>query len=162
MRLRNTSPWDAGNKRAIELGAIPDPRTDTSGTNWSADYLLQLEATEAARAGDCWRIRRDPEDGRRWTWTDAYDDGRTSWPIIGYWLTCPLPHCTDGVHGWTHAYNCPARDDAANQCKQGEGRLSCWDWTGSPEAGDLTASPSLQMLPPSCEFHGFLRNGVLA
>jgi hypothetical protein len=38
---------------------------------------------------------------------------------------------------------------------------SCWTWTGSPEAGDLSATPSLAVVG-ECGFHGFLRGGVLA
>jgi hypothetical protein len=85
-------------------------------------------------------------------WPITSSDGST----IGYILTCPNPACSRGVHAWTHAGNCEHRDHAPHQ--------SCWTWTGSPEDGTLTATPSLQVIasgPGDCSWHGWLRAGEM-
>jgi hypothetical protein len=91
-----------------------------------------------AEPGDVWRLV-----------TQAGD-------LLGYTLVCPNPECSAGVHAWTHAGNCEHRDHPAH--------ASCWTWTGSPEDGTLTASPSLQVIASSagdCAWHGWLRNGEM-
>lgn len=73
----------------------------------------------------------------------------------GYALTCPNERCDQGVHYWDHAWDCPLRQDA--------NAPPCWTWTGSPEEGTLTASPSLHVLAEKggCGWHGWLRDGEM-
>ena len=147
MRLREDDAWIAGRKRAVELGAIPDPRKDTE-TKWWDEYLAALDDPnfESAKEGDVWVSR--------W-WRPDDEVG----PIAGYTLTCPDPACEDGVHSWTQAGNCGGRVDG--RCPH-YNVGSCWEWTGSPEDGTLTASPSLYATGAKCRWHGFLRNGVMS
>jgi hypothetical protein len=177
LRARYDSWHDAGRWRAILLGAVPDPRLDRS-IRWDADFLSYLDRHDEARPGDVWIFRRRPAGPnvsysyREPTPMDAH------WPVAGYGLVCPIESCRYGVHAWEHAHNCPANDTFGADCKRGAGRISCWDWSGSIEGGDLTANPSLQVLPSkdpvtdveyppedprqSCRFHGWLRAGVVA
>lgn len=74
---------------------------------------------------------------------------------VGYALTCPKTDCTAGVHYWDHAWNCPRRYE--------RDAPSCWQWSGSPEDGTLSATPSLHVLAErgGCGWHGWLRNGQM-
>lgn len=159
LRRRTDFWWSAGRKRAVSLGAVPDPRQDDS-KNWDPKWLAQLndDSFEPAQPGDVWEIRRSPKDGRT---TAATRRGHMTWGVTGYGLWCPNEKCHDGVHRWTHASDC--RGDYGEACKTGEkeGVQSCWVWTGSIEAGDLTANPSLFCNFASCGWHGYLRNGVM-
>jgi hypothetical protein len=174
LRLRTDEWYDAGAWRAILLGARPDPREDPS-IKWHPPFLHFLDDHDEATPGDVWEVRRGT-DGQGHL-VLAHGTTHEDWPVTGYGLVCPIETCRDGVHTWTHAHNCPARESYGGRCKRGVGRLSCWDWTGSIEHHDLTASPSLQILPskdakgvpyPSgdtrqtCEFHGWLKAGILA
>lgn len=153
MRLRGDSWWDAGTKRAILIGARPDPRQQDR-KKWDPLYLRLLNdpAFEPAQPGDVWRIRWVEGDPRRQTYRhDAPDD----WPIGGYALWCPNEACDYGVHVWDHAMDCPAPFGA---CKYN--RTSCWEWSGTPEDGTLTAHPSL-WVKGGCGWHGFLRSGEM-
>lgn len=164
LRLRTDEWHTAGAWRAVLLGAAPDPRADPH--RWARHFTTWLEeGHEEAKVGDVWRLRRCPTGPHI---VQGYAENHLDWPVSHYALVCPVATCADGVHGWAHAYDCPAGDHFGAECKVGPGRLSCWTWTGSIEAGTLTASPSLHILPASaptfktCEFHGFLTNGVLA
>ena len=103
--------------------------------NTGADRVALFEATLEAEPGDTWRIRWYAEDGEG--------------PIAGYAICCP--RCGQ-VHYWTTALNC-------KPCPH-QGKSSCWQWSGSAEAGTLTASPSL-FAQRACGWHGWLRNGEL-
>lgn len=163
LRLRTDANWnDAGKWRSILLGASPDPREHPE-TRWVEGWTTWLLRHEPARPGDVWRIRQDPVGPHV---TLAWSENRPAWPVACYALVCPKERCPEGVHEWHHAYDCEAGTRLSAACKRGAGRLSCWDWSGSIEGGDLTASPSLQVLaskPPgkTCEYHGFLRQGVM-
>lgn len=169
MRLRTDSPWDAFAKRSVLLGARPDPRTTAprGGLGWHPPYLVMIgdDAFEPAQLGDAWRIRGHVEMIERADGSGSFpratqhwaDEHR--WPVVGYSLTCPNERCPEGGHRWTHASDCDG--DYGRACKLGAGRLSCWDWTGSAEAGDLTASPSLWVNWDLCGWHGFLQSGVM-
>lgn len=157
MRLRTEHWWDAGRKRAILLGAAADPRLDDPA-RWDKVFLdfLNTDGNEAL-LGDVWVIRLHPRSRRQTSWRDHEE-----WPIVGYGLTCPLETCDAGIHIWDHAYDCDFYK--GSDCKIGAERLSCWTWTGSVEAGDLTASPSLHCVKDlgGCGYHGFLQNGVMS
>jgi hypothetical protein len=161
LRLRTDDWRDAGRWRAIVLGAVPDPRQHPE-TRWVEGWTTWLERNEPARPGDVWRVRQNPAGPN----VMLSSGERYDWPIACYVLVCPLPRCPDGAHQWHHAYDCSAGDTYGAACKRGPGRLSCWDWSGSIEAGNLNAAPSLQVLPSdppglTCEYHGFLRQGVM-
>lgn len=146
MRLRTDDWWTAGFKRAVLCGARPDPRsTPPDDLPCSGDLIGKLDdpAFEPAQDGDAWEIRWYPRKGKK--------------PFAGYALTCPDTSCDEGVHPWTTAANCPHRDDRGTCEHLGKG--SCWDWTGSAEDGDLSASPSLHAVGARCGWHGFLRAG---
>lgn len=152
MRVRTDSWWHASMKRAVLLGARPDPRQDPA-KDWSPDYLEFLDHGEEAKPGDVWVVRGQD---RTQSWGGNPD--AADWPVVGYGLVCPNEACPDPVHFWTHAHDCPA---PSGPCKMGG--PSCWTWTGSPEDGTLTASPSLYS-PRSlggCGWHGFLKAGEL-
>lgn len=154
---RRSDDWrDAGRWRAILLGAVPDPRLDRM-VRWDPDFLAWIDTHDAALVGDVWEVRRGQVNGH----LAHSHNGDRDWAVGGYALVCPVESCTYGVHSWTHAFDCPARETFGGRCKRGEGRQSCWDWTGSVEDHDLTADPSLQVLK-ACLFHGHLRQGVLA
>lgn len=102
---------------------------------WALSDLAPDEsAITAAQPGDVWSIG----DGMK-----------------GYCLTCPNAACIEGIHCWTHVRDCSQRKDPSH--------LSCWTWTGSPEAGDLTAQPSLHVVAEwgGCGWHGWLRAGEM-
>lgn len=101
-------------------------------------------------------LERKPDED--WTHTLAVPPAELGdvWRAgVGYALTCPND-CDQGVHVWDHAWDCRPN---ARKCT-GAG---CWSWTGSPEAGDLTAQPSLHVLAEKggCGWHGWLRNGEM-
>lgn len=110
----------------------------------------ELENTPPARPGDVWRVRFAPNAGEK-----------GPGPIAGYAICCPL--CLR-VHPWTSALGC----GSGGNCVHRDARTSCWTWTGSPEDGTLSASPSLHCVTHwnghatgGCGWHGFLTNGVL-
>lgn len=153
LRRREDFWWRAGKKRAILLGAVPDPREDDS-KNWDPDYLAYLSdpKAEECKPGDVWEFR-DLGDG-----TQTYRrKGHTKAPVIGYGLWCPNERCHYGMHVWTHASDCKA--DAGKPCKNGG--PSCWNWEGTIEDNDLTAHPSLWANHESCGWHGYLRHGEM-
>lgn len=155
MRPRTGDWWTAGVKRAIERGGRSDPRADDA-TKWAPDFIAQLNdpTFEAAQDGDVWRVVWTGEDS--WRSGVGPDEG----PLAGYVLTCPAPNCEEGVHLWVLASNCECRDkDTGKCCHAGVG--TCWTWTGTPEEGNLTASPSLFARGAKCEWHGWLRDGVM-
>lgn len=161
LRLRQDAHWwQAGAKRAILLGARPDPRKDDS-KNWDPLYLRELNdpTFEEAKPGDVWRLVIDPDyeagKGRTYSWLPK--DG---WILGGYAIWCPKEDCNEGVHWWSHATDCKGM--YGEPCKYGErpGQSSCWLWTGSVEEGNLTAEPSL-FASGSCGWHGFLRQGEM-
>ncbi len=169
LRLRTDSWRDAGKWRAILLHAAEDPRVP-SNIKWAQGWPDWHDTHEEAKVGDVWRLRQRPF-GPHVVLTET--EHEATWWTIGYALVCPVEKCRDGVHSWTHAYNCPALGHWGVDCKRGAGRWSCWDWTGSVEAGDLTAAPSLHVLSEierdgktvkldTCGFHGYLRAGVVA
>jgi len=143
MRLRRDNWHTAGQRRARDLGAL-----DTS--SWDREWAMRLFQVPAALVGDVWRVAVHDDDGR----------------CHGFVLTCPVVSCDQGVHAWHHGSKCPARRSRSNPCALGDrpGMDSCWTWTGSAEAGTLTATPSLHspLADGGCGFHGFLTNGVLA
>lgn len=110
--------------------------TRKDGEDWS--HTLGVPA---AQPGDVWRVQRQDDSG--------------GLHFVGYALTCPKEDCDQGVHFWDHAWDCPQRTDPLAP--------PCWTWTGSPEAGDLTANPSLHVLAEKggCGWHGWLRNGEM-
>jgi hypothetical protein len=115
------------------------------------DDAALLRATPPVQPGDTWRVRWYAPEGR---------EG----PIAGYAIGCP----TCGmVHAWTTANNCQAGRRAIGTTSitvcEHSGTGSCWQWSGSAEAGTLTASPSLHSVLAlgGCGFHGFLTGGVL-
>lgn len=152
MRLRADDFRIAGWKRVHDLHSCTHTPEEISASEAPAvaggtrhvAHMPDHALIEAAQPGDVWRVI-GPED-----------------QLLGYALTCPRAECDQGVHDWTHAYDCGYWPD--RECKAGPGRTSCWEWTGSPEAGDLTASPSLHCVAErgGCGFHGWLKNGVLA
>lgn len=166
VRLRTDNWHDAGRWRAILLHAVPDPRIP-SNVKWSQGWPEWHDTHEEAKLGDVWRIRQRPF-GPTIGLTET--ERQPTWWTVGYALVCPVESCHEGVHSWVHAHNCPAGSTWGAQCKRGPERRSCWDWSGSVEAGDLTAAPSLQVLPcpdaagnpTTCAFHGFLTRGVIA
>lgn len=107
------------------------------------------EATPPAQPGDIWRVHWYAEDAE-----GSHIDG----PFAGYDVCCP--GCLR-VHAWTTAINC-SQKNAQGRCPH-EGQSSCWSWSGSAEAGTLTASPSLHSVPDrgGCGWHGWLQNGIL-
>lgn len=183
MRLRTDSCWDAFAKRAVLLGTRPDPRgvrritfpdrrPGRAGppriTRWAPEYVAMVrdDGFEPARDGDVWRIRGHAElrgradDGSLFTsMINSWGEDHPTWPVIGYGLTCPNRACLEGGHRWTHAHDC--RGLYGEPCKAGPGRLSCWEWTGSPEDGNLSASPSLFIDWDGCGWHGFLTSGAM-
>jgi len=168
LRARTDMWWDAGRWRAILLGAVPDPREDRS-INWHAPFLHWLDNHEEARVGDVWVFRQRPTGPSVVTTYIPPEGGNSHWPVTHYGLVCPVETCKAGVHVWHHAHDCPAGETFGADCKRGPGRYSCWEWTGSVAAGDLSATPSLQVLAEiegrkldTCGFHGFLKAGILA
>lgn len=118
----------------------------------------ELENTPPAVPGDCWRSR--------W-YRAAGEEG----PVAGYAICCPK--CLH-VHAWNQAHGCtfnPRTYDyidndgvthTSTVCGH-SGQSSCWNWTGSPEEGTLSATPSLHCAEAlgGCGWHGHLTNGVL-
>lgn len=169
LRLRADAWHDAGRLRAIRLGAVPDPRSQPS-VRWDPGWLEFVASGEPARVGDVWAFRQRP-DGPHVVL--SYGGSHPEWPLACYALVCPVERCKEGAHCWHHAYDCAAGTTRGAACKRGAGRLSCWDWSGSVEAGTLSAQPSLQVCTEveragkkvrldTCGFHGFLTGGVLA
>lgn len=163
MRVRTADFWDAGAKRAILLGARPDPRvtSPSPGSEWSQRYLDFLDSGEEARPGDVWILRQPPGQPNQRSWDESHPD----WPIIGYAMTCPLASCEHGLHAWDHAHSCPAgksEGGVVQPCEKGPDR-GCWDWSGSAYDGTLTASPSLHCVAElgGCGWHGHLVNGEM-
>lgn len=115
---------------------------DRVGCNCGPDlnhvaHVADYADVPPAELGDAWRL--NSSDG-----------------VIGYVLVCPNPSCRAGGHAWTRASNCDHTGHPEH--------ASCWTWTGSAEAGTLTASPSLQVIglkPGDCEWHGWLRDGQM-
>lgn len=106
----------------------------------------ELTGIEPAQPGDCWRVRWGGDNGG----------------LAGYAICCP--RCLQ-VHTWTSAASCMGRALAAGQgACQHNGVSSCWQWTGLPEDGTLTAEPSLHCDSSlgGCGWHGWLRAGVLS
>lgn len=97
-----------------------------------------------AEPGDCWRLT--------WHGSDA---------VSGYAICCPRCRL---VHYWCSANNCGSKrplPGGGATCDHA-GKASCWEWTGSAEAGTLTARPSLLATAPLlCGWHGWLTNGEL-
>lgn len=138
MRLRTDSAIIAGWMRAHEIkGCVKEP----------CDHIAhdpKYNTVAPAQPGDVWRM-----------YAMVGDEAPRQRIPIGYYLTCPEPGCDQGGHSWTHAYDCKGY----GHCSIGD---SCWTWTGSPEEGTLTASPSLFSPKPfGCGWHGYLRNGVM-
>lgn len=77
-------------------------------------------------------------------------------PLAGYAICCP--GC-GAVHHWTTASNCGSLKPQSATCDH-SGKSSCWTWTGSPQEGTLSASPSLHA-SGSCGWHGWLKDGEL-
>src|SRR5690348_3484571 len=93
------------------------------------------DATPPAQPGDIWRVF--------WRGEDSEGNGING-PFAGYDICCP--GCKQ-VHAWTTVNNCSTRrrasaTDEGMTCDH-MGKSSCWNWSGSAEAGTLTASPSL-------------------
>ena len=161
MRLRQDNHWDAGLKRAVLLGAVPDPREDKHH-NYDPQWLVTLndDSFEAAQDGDVWEVRGSPTKPGTIAWTSV---GHEDWPLVGYGLWCPNEACVEGVHLWDHATDCPA-DTGKGPCKRNRpsGQVqSCWVWGGSIIHGTLTAHPSLFVDHESCGWHGWLKDGVM-
>jgi hypothetical protein len=148
VRLRTDDWWTAGRKRAVSLGAVPDPRTDPA--SYSPEYINDLndETFEEAKPGDCWRIVWVP--GQSHTTTVRPIEGAS---LAGYVLTCPSDICEQGAHGWDRASNCSTK---SGQWCAHEDVGSCW-----PEDGTLSATPSLFAKGAKCEWHGFVTSGVM-
>jgi hypothetical protein len=118
-------------------------------TTWHK--VEELVGIEPAKPGDCWRSM----------WYGA--------GLAGYAICCPK--CLR-VHAWCSARNCEPKipwsivvdgqTHTGTSCRH-SGTDSCWTWTGNPEDGTLTASPSLHCDESigGCGWHGFLTNGVL-
>ena len=141
MRLRTDSGHIAGFKRVHELvGCDCDPemaagRQNAAGISHVAHDPAYADIP-AAQLGDAWRITS------------------TSGELTGYALTCPNESCDQGVHFWTHAYDCSPETREHS---------SCWTWTGAPEDGTLSAQPSLWVVQDrgGCGWHGFLTDGEM-
>lgn len=135
MRLRTDSAHIAGWKRAHRLNGCP--HAGKSAECVCRSMKPENASVPEAEPGDVWRTREGSADG----------------PVIGYGLTCPNERCDQGMHIWTHAYDCTDRTPGH----------SCWTWTGSPETDDLTATPSLHVMAElgGCGWHGWLRDGVM-
>jgi len=147
-------PHDAGRKRAVLLGAVPNPLDDLE-TNWSEDWLAFVRADGGEAApGDVWEISINPDNDRQHSCVP-----HEGWTVVGYTLWCPNEACPFGTHEWTHAHDCKPYDGVP--CKNGG--PSCWTWTGSPLDGTLTASPSLYSPRDigGCGWHGHLNAGEL-
>lgn len=145
---------------------------------WDPSFLSWLDRHEEAKVGDVWTFRRRPTGPGVVSTYRERDSETWHWPVTHYGLVCPVETCEYGVHVWDHAHNCPARETFGVDCRRGARRTSCWDWTGTIEQSDLTASPSLQILPikptpvlathpvqvtrQTCQFHGKLLHGLLA
>lgn len=134
-RLRTDSAHLADDAARVDRGVEP---------LWHNADDPELLAMHVAMPGDTWRVRWHKEGGEG--------------PIAGYAICCPK--CRE-VHWWTGALNCGTRK-SDGVCAH-SGVASCWEWTGSAEAGTLTASPSLHCLSDrgGCGWHGWLKDGVL-
>lgn len=161
MRLREDRWWDAGTKRAAQLGGAPDPRVDPH-KNWDPLYIHMLDddSFESAQEGDVWEIRRSPTDGRVTSYVGKDHEG---WVMVGYALWCPNESCEYGVHLWTHMPDCDARFGGPCKNRKPEGHIqSCWFWAGSISDSSLTASPALDASAQvGCGWSGHLRSGEL-
>jgi hypothetical protein len=130
---------------------------------WHHPEELDVDPVPPAEPGDVWRVR--------WGGTREQQERGEVGPIAGYEICCIK--CKHN-HAWCTSTNCPTakpftftgtdgKSYTYNRCDH-EGVGSCWVWTGSPEAGDLTASPSLWSVVEKggCGYHGFLQNGILS
>jgi hypothetical protein len=148
VNVRRDSFHIAGWKRAHQLRGC-----ECSPEMIAASQLPRFERSE----GTVSHIAHDPEyfdipaaqEGDVWRLTSAAGNLR------GYALACPEQSCELGAHGWDHARDCADRGNAEAP--------SCWNWTGTPEDGTLTASPSLHCVKEwgGCGWHGWLQNGVM-
>lgn len=139
MRLRADSAHIAGWKRAHRLNGCPN-KDDGRDECVCSSQKPEYALIPEAEEGDVWASRTQ------------------SGTLIGYGLTCPAQNCMQGMHFWTHTIDCKLPLDHGPD----------WSWTGSPEAGDLSASPSLMIVTEingqpidSCGWHGFLTNGQM-
>jgi len=148
--LRDPSykPFQCRNRKDSWSGNLHDrARCGHHGQWW--------KRTPPALPGDTWRIRWYTKKGKG--------------PIAGYDVCCPK--CGEN-HAWTTANNCSAprrtytyKDTATGKMIEGSvcihsGKSSCWNWTGSAEHNQLSATPSL-LASGACGWHGFLTAGVL-
>lgn len=160
MRLRQDNHWEAGFKRAVALGAVPDPRSNEK-SRLDPEYVrTHLDGgAEAAQDGDVWEVLWRPDRPGTISWTrEKHED----WTLIGYGLWCPNERCIHGVHFWDHASDCDFIQTGICKSPKPEGQVqSCWVWAGSISDGTLTASPSLFVDDASCGWHGYLKSGVM-
>lgn len=156
MRFRTDGWHYAGLKAAGETFENHYQPEHFSGVN--ADkyevWKKHFDDTPKAEPGDVWRIH----------WAAPIDQPDRK-DIAGYAICCI--GCGK-VHHWTTARNCSQTVDKpwGKSCAHVEARGSCWQWSGSAEDNNLTASPSLQVTehetePGGCNFHGHLENGDL-
>lgn len=146
-------------------------RFRTDGWHY-ADLKAAGETIESYfREDDPWRT--DPEVRKCWDETPKAEPGdvwRILWKsdaIAGYAICCP--GCRK-VHHWTTARNCANKiTNSYTDSKTGEvktyescihsGNGSCWNWSGSAEENNLSATPSLQVTADDCKWHGYITNG---
>lgn len=140
MRLRTDSAHVAGWKRVHELlgcDCTPEVLAESAkpaGSRVGIAHVVhepEHAGVEGAQPGDVWRITDRPGN------------------LLGYALACPNEACDQGVHFWTHARDC-----------ERESCAGCWAWSGSPEDGTLSATPSL-WVAHGCGWHGFLTAGEM-
>lgn len=165
MRMRfRTDGWHyADLKAAGETFEQHYKREEFFGVNEGRydEWKAHWDATPKAEKGDVWRIF-----WAHHSWCGQVDD----W-IAGYAICCIA---CGRVHAWTSALNCGQKvkrsyvdTDGKRQeyetCVHQEQHGSCWTWSGSAEAGTLTATPSLQVVadkcPWKCGWHGFIQGG---
>lgn len=126
-----------------------------------AAIKIEWDAVPPAQKGDVWRIFWHHEEAPGKQLNDR---------IAGYAICCII---CGKVHAWTSARNCSQKVKRSYVDSSGKtveydscvhsGLASCWIWTGSAEAGTLTASPSLMVIPgpDRCNYHGWIRNGEI-
>jgi hypothetical protein len=150
MRFR-TDGWHYADLKAegksLEQYCAPEAPTEEERRRW--------DATPKAERGDVWRVfwRHCDESGNH------LDDR-----IAGYAICCIS---CGRVHHWTTALNCGQKfkTDWGESCIHQRDHGSCWQWSGSAEAGTLTARPSICVVKDRCRwgcaFHGWLTNGEI-